>query len=373
MSYKKSTSIARTCGQIWSWIIMIHLWITIFLYMADKRSINKNSDIYSLIFLGIVYIAYVITALSSATYTYLRNNHMAESIHEYMKNMFYTPPNITWRIECYHFEKRVTETKTEYGTNNTKEESVKVVSHTETQSFNYYSWKDISGLFVLDSHKIFLSQKYYIKLELEQCIEFADDITKAEYQRQKDDFYERNRWRDTHVSLTENRQIAGFNQFNMVKISSDDPAFVSVYIYLLFVFIIPFVELYKMYVDQLCVEQDYKLTKIISTRYNLNHPKYSKKYENLAPGLALYDQPRQLYDDQTVLTSQSPHIPSLDDLDETKKYSDFNYSRDNYLNDSQQNYQPYYGNQNSQNFETAGNYSRKSYDHLSMNGKIKFS
>jgi hypothetical protein len=82
------------------------------------------------------------------------------------------------------------------------------VTHKESENFLYYSWRDISGLTLLDSHKVFRGpKKVYIKLELEKEIEFADDITRLDYQKQKDNFYYRNRWRDIHVDLSEVRDI----------------------------------------------------------------------------------------------------------------------------------------------------------------------
>jgi hypothetical protein len=91
--------------------------------------------------------------------------------------------------------------------------------------------------------------------------------------------------------------------------------------YLFFVFVIPLAELYKMYVDQFCVEQDYTIKKVISSRFNLNQEQYAEPYQNFIPALIIYDQTKQVYCQQTELIHNTPNIPSLDELEEAKKFT----------------------------------------------------
>jgi hypothetical protein len=336
----KKTSCARSCRRVWSIIVLILLWASIIFTIIVGTSSNQDALGVAIGFLVFFYLAYTITACCSPTCSYLFNKHKADSIHDYMRSLFSSPPKVTWHIECYHYETRTHHHKKSDGTTETRHETHKVVTYRESEDFNYYSWRDISGLFLLDSHKIFRSHnKVYIKLELEQDINFADDITKLDYQKQKDNFYYRNRWRDVHVDLREVRHVPGFNQFNMVRISNVHPPCVNKWMYLFFVFVIPLVDLYKMYVDQFCVEQDYSIKKVISSRFNLNQPQYAEPYQNFVPALVIFDQPRQVYCEQTELIHDTPNIPSFDELEEAKKFTnayDFPNQRE------VQNYQPHF-------------------------------
>jgi hypothetical protein len=344
MESKKQVSCARKCRRVWSWMVMLFLWASLILIIISASTEEIETLHIGIGFSIFFYIAYIITAFCSPTFSYLFNKHKADSIHDYMKGMFYTAPKLTWHIECYHYETRVHHHKNSDGSTSTTHERVKIVTHTASEDFHYYSWRDISGLFLLDSHKVFRSQKkIYIKLELDHDVDLADDITKYDYQRQKDDFYSRHRWRDVHVDLSERRHIPGLNQFNMVRISNVHPPCVNKWMYLLFVFILPLVEFYKMYVEQFCINQDYKIKKVISTRFNLNQPQHFEPYQHLVPALVIFEQPRMVYNEQTVLIHDTPSIPTLDELDEAKKFSNgFSYPQFNQGGNVHQNYQPHF-------------------------------
>jgi len=310
------------CRRVWNWIIMLLLWGSIVFF-----SISLSSGIEPYIGIAIfvsTYIGYVITCFCSPTFSYLKHKHKAQSIHAYMHKLFSTAPEISFHVECYHY---VTTYHTTYsnGRSRRRARRTKVVSHRETQPFTYYSWRDISGLFILDSHKIIRShKKAYIKLELEKNIDLNDDITRYDHQRQKDDIYNRNRGRDTHMSFWETRDIVDYSQYNLIKISDANPRFVNIWCYVLFIFFLPFIEFYKIYINQYCVEQDYTIKKIVSTRYNLNLPEHSSMYENLKPALSIFDQPRQEFSDSAQVMHDTPQLPSFDELEEAKKFTNQN-------------------------------------------------
>jgi len=345
----KKTSCARSCRRVWSVIVLILLWTSIIFTIIVGTSRDQDMIGLPVGFLVFFYITYAIISCCSPTCSYLFNKHKSDTIHDYMKTIFSNPPKITWNIECYHYEYRTHHHRKSDGTIETRHETHKIVTHRESEDFLYYSWRDISGLFLLDSHKVFRApNKVYIKLELEKDIQLADDITRLDYQKQKDNFYYRNRWRDTHVDLSEVRHIHGFNQFNMVRISNYHPRCINKWMYLFFVFVIPLAELYKMYVDQFCVEQDYTIKKVLSSRFNLNQPQYAEPYQNFVPALVIFDQPKQVYSQQTELIHDTPNIPSLDELEEAKNFTN------THTFPSQgevQNYQPHFQQDpNNQNF-----------------------
>jgi hypothetical protein len=315
--------VSRTskCRRVWNWIIMLLLWGSIVFF---SLSLSSGIEPYAAIATFVAtYIGYIITCFCSPTFSYLKHKHKAQSIHTYMHKLFSTAPEISFHVECYHY---VTTYHTSYSNGRSRRTTrrSKVVTHRETQPFTYYSWRDISGLFILDSHKIIRShKKAYIKLELEKNIELNDDITRYDYQRQKDDIYNRNRGRDTHMSFWETREISDYSQYNLIKISDVNPRFVNVWCYVLFI-ILPFIEFYKIYVNQYCVDQDYTIKKLVSTRYNLNLPEHSSMYENLKPALSIFDQPRQEFSNSAQVLHDTPQLPSLDELEEAKKFTNQN-------------------------------------------------
>jgi hypothetical protein len=282
----------------------------------------KQQDLESpIIAVSVTYLIYLISAFCSPMCSYLFHKHGADSIHHVMQNLFYNPPVITWHIQCYHYETRTSTTKDSKGHRRTHTSRHKVITYTEREQFNFYTWRDISGVFLLDAHKVFKSEnKKYIKLALDTDFEFGDDLTRMDYQRQKDNFYFRNRWRDVHCSISETRTIPGFNSYNMIRISQQKASCVSGYTFILFTFL-PFVELYKLYVDSFCVEQDYTIKKVISTRYDLTHQDHCTQWVQYVPTLVIFNQPQVAFNEIPKPMHQNPVLPSLEEINQAKQFN----------------------------------------------------
>ena len=118
-------------------------------------------------------------------------------------------------------------------------------------------------------------------------------------------FNNRNRGRDTHYDFTESRFVPGLTPLNLVKLGQREPCSVN-FCFLLLSAFLTFAEFYKSYVNSLCIEQKFKIRKIVSTRYNLNQPIFDEKY-------ALFN-------------------PQVNLITEVYKYEpkDYNYLNDNY-------------------------------------------
>ncbi len=329
------------CFKIWAWIIQVLLWIAIpFLIISLILYEWQDSQTATITTTSILYIIYVITNSCSPMCKYLFHKYSSDSIHKLMKNLFYNPPVITFRIECYHYETRVRTHRDSKGNTHTSYERRKVTTWWGSEKFNYFSWRDISGLFLLDSGKVLQSEKkVYIKLALSKNFQFADDITRMDYQRQKDLFYSRNRWRDTHCSLTENRTINGFNEYNMVRISDKKPPCISGWAFLFFTYILPFSELFKMYINTFCVEQDYSIKKVLSTRYNLVQQEHAAPWVPHVPTVAIFDQPRVVYEELPAPLHDNPVLPSMDDLENAKSFTGVHGAMNENVGE---NYTPYF-------------------------------
>ena len=236
--------------------------------------------------LGVFYLVYFILELCSPTSTYLCNKNSDEGMNQKMIRFFRTPPQIKFYGECYHFETR-TETSTDSdGNTTTRTVTEKVVTHSETYYLPYYSVRDVSGLFYLNCGKALLENKCYIKLQLRQEINFADVISIMDYENEKTSFNNRNIGRDMYYSFYESRYIPGLTPHNLVRIGQKEPCSVN-FCFLLLSTFLTFAEFYKAYVNSFCIEQKFKIRKIVSTRYNLNQPIYDEKYAALTPQINL--------------------------------------------------------------------------------------
>jgi len=150
----------------------------------------------------------------------------------------------------------------------------------------YYSSRDISGPFLLNCDEKNINQKYYIKLELNNEITFADSFTESEYQSQKDSFIATYSFKDAHLDFSEEKFIPGLDEYNLVNIGNGEPGCINFCIFVILT-ILSLAEFYKCYFNSKCVYQQFTIKKIISTRYNLNEPEYGIRYQNSIPSINL--------------------------------------------------------------------------------------
>ena len=279
---------SKCCFHSFCWFFQISVWGLIIATVILVCLPDKNYII-TLPILGVFYLVYFILELCSPTAKYLCNKSSDEGMNQKMIRFFRTPPQIKFYCECYHYETRTHTSTDSEGNTTTTTTTEKVVTHTETYYLPYYSVRDVSGLFYLNCDQAYLENKCYIKLQLRQEINFADSISIMDYEYQKMLFNNRNRGRDTHYDFYESRFIPGLTPHNLVRIGQKDPCSVNFCLLLLFTFL-TFAEFYKAYVNSFCIEQKFKIRKIVSTRYNLNQPMYDEKYAALNPQINLISQ-----------------------------------------------------------------------------------
>ena len=138
----------------------------------------------------VVYAGYVWNCFTSPTLKYLKNINETELIHDKMKNLFYKPPVFHMHTNSYHMETR----RRKRGKYGTHAYTVKVSKFFDTKEFKISSWRDTSGIFLLNSNN---TKKCFIKLDLYLQADFADDITSLEYNKQIEVMMARNRFKDT--------------------------------------------------------------------------------------------------------------------------------------------------------------------------------
>ena len=309
------------CINTFCWIFQILTWaglvfmIFTFISKEDWQTSGYGS-------FGFCYFVYLILEFCSPTSRYLCNKSSSAGIYEKMGDNFRRPPIIEFKCECYHFETQHHTRKTSDGKTEHYTTQRKVVTATGHETVPYYSARDVSGLFLLNCDKAILHRKNYIKLELEEEINFADAISYMDYEYQKEMFWRKYRFRDVHFDFHENRFIPGLVHHNLIKMTLNEPFSVNFCFFFIFT-IITFSEFYKCWVDSFCVYQRFKIRKIVSTRYDLNAPIYIQKYAPLVPQLNLIEQQftYQPTDYNYINKENTQHdLPTEEELERAKQY-----------------------------------------------------
>lgn len=291
--------------NIFGWVFQILLWITIIFYFIFKNT--KSLGGIGLELLTLIYIIYLVLEFFSETSMFLCNKKKNKGINEKMVEYFKAPPTITLNCESYHYENK----------NGDKE----VITYKEDYIFPYYSQRDVSGLFYINCDKANAIKKKYIKLVLDVEVNFADSISYYDYQVQKYNLWKRNRFKDALFLYYESRSIPGFVHHNLITIGDKEPFTVNFYLFAIFT-ILGFSEIYKAYVNSLCVYQKFKIRKLISTRYDLNQPDFEKQYQSLVPRINLIvKQINFNQEEYTYLNNDyEVKIPTEKELEEAKEY-----------------------------------------------------
>ena len=302
------------CFQVFGWIFSLSTWALIILSLVFREN---PAFIASAI---IAYIIYIIIEFCSPISRYLRNKNNSQGIYKKMSIYFRTPPIISWSCECYHYETHHYTTTNDKGEIEHHTTTEKVVTYTGSSAMTYYSSRDISGPFLLNCDEKNINQKYYIKLELNEEINFADSFTESDYLIQKNSFISAYKYRDAHFDFSERRYIPGLVEYNLVKIGKEEARCINSYIFFLFT-MLSFAELYKFYFNSKCVYQKFTIKKTISTRFNLNGPEYEKRYQKTIPSIDLIN--KQYYfkpsEYNNLNNSYKVDLPSKEEVENANK------------------------------------------------------
>lgn len=309
------------CIRIYLWFLQILTWLLLLIVIGLSSS---KDYIIPLCFFSTVYLLYVLNeVLLSPTSKYLRNINTNDSIFQKIGSYFKIPPQITFHCSCFHY---VTYTRTYTDAKGNISRSTvteRVVTHSETLKFPYYSVRDVSGLFYLNCDPNLIQNKSFIKLELSEEINFADAISYMDYLFEKTVFCEKNKNRDEHFLYDEKRVIPGIIHHNLIKLRNEIPFTINIYFFVL-ASLLTCAEFYKSYVNSCCIEQNFKIRKIVSTRYDLNQPDFQQKYSNLIPKINLISQTFDFQpQDYNYLNSDCPvNIPTQNELNKAQELKD---------------------------------------------------
>ena len=301
----RSESLRLSC---FCWFFTICTWLFFFLIIyiltpipdinwigCEKTMTREKCNNYSLkdelsstyIYIGIpFYIIYMFLEFCSPTYSFLVNKHTNKGLYAEMESLFKTRPTIIINCDCYHSETKWNTTYDSDGNSHTESENVNVSTYYESIPFNYYSCRDISGLFILNCDNKSINKKYLIKLEINEEINFADAISYYDYFNIRNDMKKRNEFKDTNFSLYNLTKIDGIKYHYLINIKDKEPRCVSPCWYFIFT-IFALTQFYKWYISSLCIFQKFTIRKIISTRYDLGSDEFNEKYDKFNPQLNL--------------------------------------------------------------------------------------
>lgn len=303
---------SNQCQQVWNIIIQLSMWFII-IWCGVIGSIRGRVHWLEITSLIIIYIIYEIYFFSYKSCSYFRHQFMKTNLHDYMKELFYKPITVTFHAECYHYETRISRSGSR-----TYSRRVKVVTFRDIEQFHYYTWRDVSGIFRLETIEANKKQKPYIKLDLSLLMEFADDNTHYDYDRQKKAHFNRNKLRDTHIHQWETKELKGMNTYNLVRIANHDARFIGLNWYILFT-IIPVVLLYDWYFNYNCISQKFDIKKVVSTRYDLYSAENNQKYIDSIPRIIMNDEEIQ-YNEAPNPMHGSPILPSAEEIMDAQLY-----------------------------------------------------
>ena len=289
---EEMTCISKVC-----WWLQIFLWFggLLLLYFDayeirskySKRETMTIQFLLTLIFEILLYICYIICQFFSPTFSYLLHKKSDVKLFDKMK-----------------------------------------------QLFNYYSSRDVSGLFRLNYDKSTVRDKYYVKLELIKNIDFADPVSYSDFEKEKDEFYRSNLGFDTYTSISVEYYIDGFTEYNLINITENNPCGMSLFWYIFFV-IIGVVQIYKSYVNSRCVYKSFTIRKIVSTRYSLTDEESEKKYRNVNPVISYEGEKIKFPSNEIGYISSDfqVQLPTEEEIENSKKYNDKIFNSDSIIED----------------------------------------
>jgi len=227
-----------------------------------------------------VYFIYICLEFNSLTFKYLEEFNSNSTIKNKMRHWMQLKPDISIEWDCYHYEtQRFTETDSN-GREHKTTETVEVSSDRGTYDFNYFSCRDISGKFTLESNSCLNS---YIFLNITSNVEFADQETIEDYHK------ELNRIRsysskDDHFDLKEIKTISLLSENQIILTNKCCCCFLNICIFIVFI-LIGLGEIYKIFFYCMGSVKYFTVKKAISTRKDLGENEYSEKYYMQNPSI----------------------------------------------------------------------------------------
>lgn len=279
------------CKKLIDWILQISLWIILFFLILLTQISNSStiSTTFGILFL-LIDIAYIINNIFfSKIFKFIFHIEESDNITNALDRIFNEHPNLSFEINCFHFNNpKVIDINQELENNvkksnqnsnvsskifNSELNNKKIKTYNDTNKFYYYNCKDVSGEIIIEN-KINKNYYYFVNLNLKIEIIFADSISFYDYETQKNTFLNKNKWRDVHTEIFEKKYIKNSFNTSFLKINNAEiPIIFNWKFYIFFVFICA-AEIYKIFFLNHVIEKSFLVKKLISSRNKINEEDY---------------------------------------------------------------------------------------------------
>ena len=279
------------CKKLIDWILQISLWIILFFLILLTQISNSStiSTTFGILFL-LIDIAYIINNIFfSKIFKFIFHIEESDNITNALDRIFNEHPNLSFEINCFHFNNpKVIDINQELDNNikksnqnsnvsskifNSELNNKKIKTYNDTNKFYYYNCKDVSGEIIIEN-KINKNYYYFVNLNLKIEIIFADSISFYDYETQKNTFLNKNKWRDVHTEIFEKKYIKNSFNTSFLKINNEEiPIIFNWKFYIFFVFICA-AEIYKIFFLNHVIEKSFLVKKLISSRNKINEEDY---------------------------------------------------------------------------------------------------
>ena len=300
-----------------SFVVWVLIGLIVYYNIYEENEIRQKKCKISFVF---YYIVYIILQYYSPTFKYLFNKDKL-SFHAKMGEIFNMKPEVILINKGYHYAVETFTYTDDDGNTRTGSRTVREWRRKIEESMKYKSFRDVSGLLVLNCGKSKKIRKAYVELEIKLEINFADTISYFDYEKAKTDFYSRQKHSDDYNQLEEEITVKGLKHHYLLKIMDKDPCTINIYWYIFFT-LITLGQIYKIYFSTFCIHKKITIRKIISTRYDLGNPEYGQNYEPMNPQISInnlkfgYEPNKYIYTDKLY----NPDIPSQYELKNAKQY-----------------------------------------------------
>lgn len=271
------------------------------------------------ILFGVAHFIYVILEMCCPFSDYLCQFNSEKNLSQYLGEFFKSQINHSVQCENYHYE-YVTEKKRIKGKTK-KITTTKRMGSSDAKGIPIYSCRDISGVFNLNCPQDKVGKIKLVRLELDSKLYYADAVSYMDYKNIKDTLIANNKNLDKNFHFNESSSIPFLGLYHMSKIGDEKLSSVSCCLFFLFT-LISCGEIYKCYVNSMCVYQKFVIKKLISTRYDLSQPEYEEKYKAFNPQVntieKVYNYQKNEYNYKNPFTE--PKLPTPEELEKAKEF-----------------------------------------------------
>ena len=236
---------------------------------------------FSYFFIGpISYIIYIILEMNSVTHKYLENFSPNSTIKSKIEHWIRLKPDISIEWDCYHYEDREYTKTDSDGQEYTTTEKEKISKDSGTYKFYYYSCRDISGKFTLESNSCLNS---YVFLNVSSSVELADEGTVSDYNKELERIKSYSS-KDTLFDLKEKKTINSLTKNQILLTNKCYSHFLNKCMFK-YLTILCLAEFYKIFFYCMGSVQSFTVKKAVSTRKDLSDNEYSEKYDIQNPSI----------------------------------------------------------------------------------------